>query len=189
MPQISVLMCTYREPAAYVAEAIASIRNQTWRDFEFVIIADDPENRAVIDLLDRQAAADSRIRYWINDRNRGLPASLNIGLSHCAGSYIARMDADDISLPLGRLRIRTKGSAGGHNGLKSIISHLGSDGFPRVKIGVGAPADRGPDQIDWVLSVPRNQDWEDFSAACDRASKAAEDYILLGADKAMASYN
>ena len=99
MPQISVLMCTYREPAAYVAEAIASIRNQTWRDFEFVIIADDPENRAVIDLLERQAAADSRIRYWINDRNRGLPASLNIGLSHCAGSYIARMDADDISLP------------------------------------------------------------------------------------------
>ena len=96
---------------------------------------------------------------------------------------------DDISLPLGRLRIRTKGSAGGHNGLKSIISHLGSDGFPRIKIGVGAPPDRGEEQIDWVLSVPRNQDWEDFSSACARAAEAAEDYILRGADKAMATYN
>ena len=97
--------------------------------------------------------------------------------------------ADDISLPCGKLRIRVKGSAGGHNGLKSIISHLGTDAFPRIKIGVGAPPDRGAEQIDWVLSVPRNQDWEDFSAACDRAADAAEDYILNGPDRAMGKYN
>lgn len=97
--------------------------------------------------------------------------------------------ADDIALPLGKLRVRTKGSAGGHNGLKSIISHLGTDAFPRIRVGVGAPPDRGPDQIDWVLGVPRNQDWEEFSAACERAAAAVEDYILLGPDKTMSKYN
>ena len=97
--------------------------------------------------------------------------------------------ADDISLPLGKLRIRTKGSAGGHNGLKSIIAHLGTDEFPRVKIGVGAPPSGGEEQIDWVLSVPRNQDWEDFSGACARAAKAAREYIVNGPDKTMGKYN
>lgn len=97
--------------------------------------------------------------------------------------------ADDISLPLGKLRIRTKGSAGGHNGLKSIISHLGTDGFPRVKIGVGAPPSGGQEQIDWVLGVPRNQDWEDFSAACERAARAAEELITNGPETAMGKYN
>ena len=97
--------------------------------------------------------------------------------------------ADDISLPCGKLRVRTKGSAGGHNGLRSIISHLGTEAFPRIKIGVGAPPAAGKEQIDWVLSVPKNQDWEDFSAACKKAAAAAEDYIRLGAAKTMEKYN
>lgn len=97
--------------------------------------------------------------------------------------------ADDISLPCGKLRVRTKGSAGGHNGLKSIIAHLGTDGFPRVKIGVGAPPSGGQEQIDWVLGVPRNQDWEDFSSACARAADAVKEYILHGPDRAMSKYN
>ena len=97
--------------------------------------------------------------------------------------------ADDISMPCGKLRIRTKGSAGGHNGLKSIIAHLGTDAFPRIKIGVGSPVHGGQEQIDWVLGVPKNQDWEDFSAACKMAAAAAEDYIRLGPEKAMGKYN
>ena len=60
---------------------------------------------------------------------------------------------DDISLPPGRLRIRADGSAGGHNGIKSIISELGSQEFPRVKIGVGAKAHAEQDLADWVLST------------------------------------
>ena len=60
---------------------------------------------------------------------------------------------DDISLPVGKLRIRKNGSAGGHNGLKSIISCLGSDQFPRVKIGVGAKPHPDYDLADWVLST------------------------------------
>lgn len=97
--------------------------------------------------------------------------------------------ADDISLPCGRLRIRRSGSAGGHNGLKSIIAHLGTDAFPRVKIGVGAPPAGGQEQIDWVLGVPRNRDWEDFSSACARAAEAVKEYIRHGPDRAMSKYN
>ncbi|MCD7844488.1 MAG: aminoacyl-tRNA hydrolase [Oscillospiraceae bacterium] len=97
--------------------------------------------------------------------------------------------SDDIHLPCGQLRIRTKGSAGGHNGLKSVIAHLGSQEFPRIRIGVGAPSSGGQEQIDWVLEVPRNQDWELFSAACARAAQAAEDYIRYGPDRAMNTYN
>ncbi len=97
--------------------------------------------------------------------------------------------ADDISLPCGKLRVRTKGSAGGHNGLKSIIAHLGTDAFPRIKIGVGSPVHGGQEQIDWVLGVPKNQDWEDFSSACRRAAEAVEDYIRRGPEKTMGTYN
>ena len=97
--------------------------------------------------------------------------------------------SDETALPIGKLRVRSKGSAGGHNGLKSIIAHLGTDGFPRVKIGVGAPASGGQEQIDWVLSVPRNQDWEDFSGACARAAAAVEDYIVNGPENTMGKYN
>ncbi len=97
--------------------------------------------------------------------------------------------SDDISMPCGKLRIRTKGSAGGHNGLKSIIAHLGTDVFPRIKIGVGAPVAGGQEQIDWVLGVPKNQDWEDFSDACGRAATAVEEYIRSGPEKTMGKYN
>ena len=97
--------------------------------------------------------------------------------------------SDDINLPCGKLRIRERGSAGGHNGLKSVIAHLGSEDFPRIRIGVGAPPQGGAEQIDWVLGVPRNADWDDFSAACAHAAKAVPDYILLGPAKAMERYN
>ena len=97
--------------------------------------------------------------------------------------------SDDINLPCGRLRVRPKGSAGGHNGLKSIIAHLGSEDFPRIRIGVGAPPHGGGEQIDWVLGVPKNADWDVFSHACTRAAKAVEDYIRLGPDRTMDTYN
>ena len=97
--------------------------------------------------------------------------------------------SDDIALPCGHLRVRTKGSAGGHNGLRNIIQHLGTDEFPRIRIGVGAPPDRGPDQIDWVLGVPRNEDAELFDAAIKRAADCVCDYIQRGPEHAMQTYN
>ncbi|MBE6677220.1 MAG: aminoacyl-tRNA hydrolase [Ruminococcaceae bacterium] len=65
---------------------------------------------------------------------------------------------DDISLPCGTLRLRMKGSAGGHNGLKSINSHLGSEEYPRIKIGVGEKPSPDYDLADWVLGVPSDSD-------------------------------
>ena len=97
--------------------------------------------------------------------------------------------SDEISLPLGKLRVRPKGSAGGHNGLKSIIAHLGSDAFPRVRLGVGAPPHPDYDMADWVLSVFRDQDLEDMLAAADRAGEAVISYITDGPERAMNRFN
>ena len=97
--------------------------------------------------------------------------------------------SDDISLPVGKLRVRSKGSAGGHNGLKSIISALGTDAFPRVKVGVGAPPHPDYDMIDWVLGTFKNQDAEEIDAAVGRAWEAVVCYITQGAEATMNKFN
>ena len=97
--------------------------------------------------------------------------------------------SDEMSLPIGKLRIRTKGSAGGHNGLKNIIAHLGTDSFPRIRIGVGAPPHPDYDVADWVLSVFRNKDAEEMAAAAKRAAEAVECYVLHGPERAMNRFN
>ena len=97
--------------------------------------------------------------------------------------------SDEVSLPLGKLRVRMKGSAGGHNGLKSIIAALGSDAFPRVRIGVGAPPHPDYDMADWVLSVFRNQDLEDMLAAASQAAEAVITYVTDGPERAMNRFN
>ena len=97
--------------------------------------------------------------------------------------------SDEVSLPIGKLRIRQKGSAGGHNGLKSVIAHLGSDAFPRIRIGVGAPPHPEYDMADWVLSVFHGQDLEDMRAAADRAADAVICYVTDGPERAMNRFN
>ena len=94
-----------------------------------------------------------------------------------------------MSLPVGRLRIRQKGSAGGHNGLKSIIALLGSDQFPRIRLGVGAPPHPDYDMADWVLSVFRDQDASDIADAAKRAAEAVECSITEGPERAMNRFN
>ena len=97
--------------------------------------------------------------------------------------------SDDVSLPNGKLRVRAHGSAGGHNGLKSIIARLGSDRFPRVKVGVGAPPHQDYDMADWVLSAFKDRDAEEMSAAAERAAEAVICYITEGPEKAMNKFN
>lgn len=97
--------------------------------------------------------------------------------------------SDEVALPIGKLRIRTKGSAGGHNGLKNIIALLGTDQFPRIRIGVGAAPHHDYDMADWVLSSFKGKDAEDILAAAARAAEAVECYITKGADRAMNLYN
>ena len=96
---------------------------------------------------------------------------------------------DDVSLPVGKLRVRPTGSAGGHNGLKSIIQHLGTDQFPRVRLGVGEPPHPDYDTADWVLGVPKGKDAELLADAAKRAAEAAECYVTEGPERAMSRYN
>ena len=97
--------------------------------------------------------------------------------------------SDDVSLPIGKLRIRKGGSAGGHNGLKNIIQHLGTDQFPRVKVGVGEKPHPDYDMADWVLSKFVGEDLKTITAAIEKAGKAVECLIAEGPDKAMNKFN
>lgn len=99
MSSISVLMSVYKEPTEWLRESIDSILNQTFKDFEFIIICDNPSYEAGIELLHNYSKEDSRIVFIMNEQNMGLTRSLNKGLTFAKGDYIARMDADDISLP------------------------------------------------------------------------------------------
>ena len=97
--------------------------------------------------------------------------------------------SDDVSLPVGKLRVRRSGSAGGHNGLKDIIAKCGGDGFPRIKVGVGDKPHPDYDMADWVLSRFIGDDAKKISEATKRAADAVEVLITQGVDKAMAKYN
>ena len=96
---------------------------------------------------------------------------------------------DEISFDPGMIRIRRKGSAGGHNGLKSIIAHLSSDGFPRVKIGVGKKPSPEYDLVDFVLGKFPEADLAAISARFPDIAAAAEDIIAGNIDGAMNKYS
>ena len=96
---------------------------------------------------------------------------------------------DDISMDVGRTRIRRKGSDGGHNGIKSIILCTGSDSFPRIKIGVGAKPHPDYDLADWVLSPFLKEQAEALEASLSNAAKAAELMVQDKTDEAMNKYN
>ncbi|MBQ7858070.1 MAG: aminoacyl-tRNA hydrolase [Oscillospiraceae bacterium] len=96
---------------------------------------------------------------------------------------------DDISLPPGRLRIRADGSAGGHNGIKSVIAEVGSQDFPRVKVGVGAKPHPEQDLADWVLSGFSAGEEKDLSSALERAADAALCIIDKGVPETANRFN
>lgn len=96
---------------------------------------------------------------------------------------------DDISLPCGKLRIRRKGSAGGHNGIKSIIYHLNSDNFPRIKLGVGEKPHPDYELADWVLSNFKKDELPLLREAAEKACDAAELMVNGNTDKAMSNFN
>ena len=91
---------------------------------------------------------------------------------------------DDIALPVGRIRVRPKGSAGGHNGVKSLIAQLGTEIFARVRVGVGGVPD-GRDQINHVLGRFSTEDRAAVEKGMDRAVKAVEIILESGVDEAM----
>lgn len=96
---------------------------------------------------------------------------------------------DDISLDVGKTRIRRKGSAGGHNGIKSIIAHLGSEEFPRVKVGVGKKPNPEYDLAAWVLGkFPKEQE-KDLKSALEHSTSAVRLIVSGKIDEAMNKFN
>jgi len=99
--------------------------------------------------------------------------------------------SDEMSLAAGKMRIRRKGSAGGHNGLKNIIAHLGTDEFPRIRIGVGAPApsEDHDEVIDWVIGSVPQAELKLIEETAVKAAAACACYITNGPDTAMNRFN
>ena len=96
---------------------------------------------------------------------------------------------DDVSLDVGKIRVRRKGSAGGHNGIKSIISCLGSEEFPRVKIGVGKKPSADYDMVSWVLGEIPKEKSEEYQKAISDSVLATEEIIANGVDSSMNKYS
>lgn len=99
IPKVSVVMSVYKEPLDWIQESIDSILEQTFIDFEFIIINDNPERTELYGFLEDNRVKDNRIIIINNEQNIGLTKSLNKGLDCAQGKYVARMDADDIALP------------------------------------------------------------------------------------------
>lgn len=95
---------------------------------------------------------------------------------------------DDIDIPIGDIRLRAKGSAGGHNGIKDIILKLGTDKFPRLRIGIGSNFSKGQ-QVDYVLSRFSSQEKKIMDKTLDTAVNAALHFITDGIDEAMNTFN
>lgn len=97
--------------------------------------------------------------------------------------------SDDVSLPLGKLRIRGNGSAGGHNGLKNIIQHLGTDQFPRIKVGVGAPQHPEHEMVNWVIGNFTPAEKKVVQESIGKALDAVECIIRNGVQQAQNKFN
>lgn len=96
---VSVIMATYKESEELLKQAIESILRQTYKEFEFIIVLDNPDNLEHIRIIQAYQQIDDRIVFCINEKNIGLTRSLNRALSLAKGKYICRMDADDVSVP------------------------------------------------------------------------------------------
>ncbi len=95
---------------------------------------------------------------------------------------------DDVNLPLGRLRMRPSGTAGGHNGLKSVIERLGREDFPRLRMGVG-PGPSGEDLAEYVLEDFEKEEWEAVDTLLERAADGFEHWVLHGPKSTMGRFN
>jgi len=137
-PKVSVVMSVYNS-SCYLREAVDSILNQTFTDFEFIIIDDCSTEPQVGEILSQYEQQDQRIKLLQNETNLGLTKSLNKGLSQAQGEYIARMDADDISLP---------------NRLKIQLEHIQSDPkMAMVVSGVNIINETGQHKGTWLPST------------------------------------
>ncbi|HXG41724.1 MAG TPA: aminoacyl-tRNA hydrolase [Dehalococcoidia bacterium] len=134
----------------------------------------------------------ARSRVFMNESGKAVAALLRQERVPTARLLVV---CDDLDLPLGRLRLRPRGGHGGHNGLRSVIEHLGTDDFPRLRIGIGRPVRDGrpvtdPDLVaQYVLSVPTAEERPLLEEALEAACDAIEVVLAEGLDAAMNRYN
>jgi hypothetical protein len=140
---------------------------------------DDPRTR-LLEKIERQTFRAAKIVNGLLSLSR--PAS-------ATSSERVIVVYDDVSLSPGRIRVRAKGSDGGHNGIKDIIYQMKSDAFPRVKIGVGMPDNPGYDLADWVLSRFPEDEKKLIRGSVERAANAVLAIISSGAESDMNSFN
>lgn len=114
------------------------------------------------------------VRYWMNKENV-IPENILV-------------ITDDLALPLGSLRLRKKGSDGGHNGLISIIEHLGTSEFPRLRVGIGADFEKGQ-QVDYVLSRWTKEEEKILTPKIEQSIEVIKSFGLIGVDKTMNLFN
>ncbi len=95
---------------------------------------------------------------------------------------------DDLALPFGKIRIKAKGSNGGHNGLGNIQEVLGSDTYPRMRMGIGDAFSKGH-QVDFVLSEFSKEEQKDLDAYIDRAAEAVLSFVSIGLERTMNTFN
>lgn len=96
---------------------------------------------------------------------------------------------DDLDLPLGQVRLRLSGGAGGHHGMESILQHLGGGDFPRVRVGIRDPAVAKSEHVDYLLNPLDEERWQVFERACESAAAAFLDAVHFGFPKAMSLHN
>jgi glycosyltransferase involved in cell wall biosynthesis len=99
VPEISCIMCIYKETESQIQRAFKSVLNQTYSNFELIVAIDNPENSIAIELVEKYASEDSRITYFINSKNLGQSIARNLAIQKSKAEYIVIMDSDDESLP------------------------------------------------------------------------------------------
>ena len=138
VPKVTVLMSCFNSKPELLSSSIKSVLNQTFKDFEFIIILDNPENLEHIDLIKEYQRKDDRIKFYINEKNMGLPKTLNKGIQLASGQYLCRMDADDMSES---------------NRLENQLDYLCSNGYDLIG-GLSTMIDEDGNMIYKIKSVP-----------------------------------
>ena len=136
-----------------------------------------------------KAVALVKPQTFMNDSGRavnGLLGRYEVGLDRLAGLDRLIVVYDELDLPWGTLRIKPRGSAAGHNGMKSVIAHVGTQNFPRVRVGVDCGRGRGPE---YLLSPLKRQQKMELEEMAIRAAEAVESILAEGVEKSMAMYN
>ena len=160
-----------------VLDAFAKASNIVFDDRRYGFIAETTVKGHKVILLKPTTymnLSGNAVRYWMNKENIALEHLLVI--------------VDDLSLPLGTLRLKGKGSNGGHNGLGNIQSVIGTQQYARLRVGIGNDFPKGM-QIDWVLGKYDENDMETLSPSIEKAIEIIKSFVLAGLDITMNQFN